>query len=119
MATTFLVFSGAVGYLAVALRVYESRAVVQVGLVGGTQQDSPIYIEPIENVIWRLNNDYAHADASLQTPRLIRVVKDNKAPNNITELVAEARSANQARQFLERVTKTLLAEHAQIQQLVL
>ncbi len=103
-------------YVANAQSIYESRAVFRVGSIGGTQNvsgDAPI--EPPAILVKRLKEDYGVGDARERhdLPRLESVSVD-KNSTELIELLARAHSADEAQDFLEKVSDKLLLEHRQL-----
>lgn len=100
-------------YLFASEPVYESRAVIQVGLVGGMQDISDdLAIEAGPLLVKRLEERYQVDDPNgrLPLPRIERVRRD-KNNGDVLEIVARAHSAQAAQGFLQGVVDTLLAEH--------
>ena len=109
-------------YVATAQSIYESRAVLRIGVIGGMEnvsRDKPISGDkPIEEptiLVKRLIEDYGIEDAQ-NRPKLPRLesVSVDKGSNELIEIVAQAYSPDEAQVFLSNVVETLLAEHEKL-----
>jgi hypothetical protein len=90
----------AVAYLSVAQPVFQSRAVVQVGRVGGS------LITPVPALVLALHERYQVGEPDRERPLLASVKGEGE---DALVLVAEADSAHEAQQFLEGILQTLFA----------
>jgi uncharacterized protein involved in exopolysaccharide biosynthesis len=99
----------AAAYVSLATKVYESRAMVQIGKVAG---------QPLDNgpqLASRLMNRYTPVNteqAKKQMPKLYAATPD-KADGSILTLEAQGRSPQEAQQYLQGVIQRLLAEDQQ------
>lgn len=108
-------FIAAAIYLANTQPVYESRALLRVGLIGAIEDVSGgQQIESTPILITRLTEDYGINDAQERPdfPRMESVSLDKSSPD-LVELIAQAHSPEQAYDFLQGVTNKLLDEHSQ------
>ena len=96
--------------------VYESRAVVQIGHVGGIGKEGGVTsVEPPGVLIERLNEEYRVNDVSegkREFP-LIANVALNKGQQDIVTITARAHSVEDAQRYLATVVGKVQREHAQ------
>ncbi|MBN4073782.1 hypothetical protein JYU18_00815 [bacterium AH-315-E07] len=93
--------------------VYESRAVLRVGLIGGMHNVSvDKSIEPSAILIKQMKEDYGIDDAQ-ERPKLPRLesVSVDKSSDELIGLVTQAHSPDEAQIFLKEVSEKLLAKH--------
>lgn len=96
--------------------VYESRAVLQIGQVGGVGKESgAMPVEPPGILVERLNEEYRVNDKSegeREFP-LIASVTLNKGQQNIVTITARAHSVDDAQRYLATVVGKVQREHEQ------
>lgn len=112
LVVTFAMIAAAV-YVTNQQPVYESSAVLRVGLIGGMQNvssDKPIESSVI--LIKQLKEDYGidNGQGRPDLPRLESVSVD-KSSDELIELIAQAHSPDEAQIFLKEVSEKLLAKH--------
>ena len=99
--------------------IYESRAVVLIGKVGGldnTNQSTSFAIEPASELVRRLTEFYQVKDASeqkIEPPFVNSITLNRKQGENIVELAVHDVTAQGAQAYLQAVLDKLLAEHDQ------
>jgi len=100
--------------------IYESRAVLSIGKVGALEnkdQRNSFVIEPVDELVRRLQELYKVNDASEanKAPPFVHSIKVNKKQGeNIVEFTARDFSAKGAQAYLNIVVQKLLSEHQQI-----
>ncbi len=107
--TVAVVFSLVGMWLLIAKPVYESRAVLGLGQVGS--------IESPQLVVQRLKEEYRVKDDSegeRPLPLLSAVKIMDKTLANGIELVVQAHSAEEARQFLDSIIGTMMQRHKRL-----
>lgn len=96
--------------------VYESRAVVQIGHVGGIGKEGAVTsIEPSGVLVERLNEEYRVNDKSegeREFP-LVASVAVNKGQQDIVTITARAHSVEEAQRYLATVVGKVQREHEQ------
>ena len=96
--------------------VYESRAVLQIGQVGGVgKEGGAMLVEPPGVLVERLNEEYRVNDKSegkREFP-LIASVTLNKGQQDIVTITARAHSINDAQRYLTTVIGKVQREHEQ------
>ena len=103
----------AVGYLAVAEPIYESKAVVQIGRIGQIDHTGKIkiaLIEPIEDstaLVERIERGHKIIDAQPDYPHI--KVSTNK--NDLIAINVKDRTKLGAKQYLEQAVNRLVSEH--------
>lgn len=96
--------------------VYESRAVVQIGHVGGIGKEGGITsVEPSGVLVERLNEEYRVNDTSegKRDFPLIANVALNKGQQDIVTITARAHSIEDAQRYLSTVVGKIQREHEQ------
>src|SRR5690625_271118 len=99
-----LVVLAALAYLFVAQPIFESRAVVQIGKVGGTP------ITSAAALALELKEHYRVGEPGRERPYLKSVKREG---DDALVLEAEAKSGSEAQQFLEQALRALLAAQEQ------
>jgi len=96
--------------------VYESRAVVQIGHVGGIGKEGAVTpVEPSGVLVERLNEEYRVNDASegkREFP-MVANVAINKGQQDIVTITARAHSVEDAQRYLATVVGKVQREHEQ------
>ena len=96
--------------------VYESRAVLQIGQVGGVgKEGGAMPVEPPGVLVERLNEEYRVNDKSEGKHEfpLIASVTLNKGQQNIVTITARAHSVDDAQRYLATVVGKVQREHEQ------
>lgn len=96
--------------------IYESRAVIQIGHVGGIGKEGTVTsVEPSGVLVERLNEEYRVNDASegkREFP-LVANVSINKGQPDIVTITARAHSVEEAQRYLSVVVGKIQREHEQ------
>lgn len=119
--TALVVVLAALIYLATTPRLYEARAVLQIGYLSaiGTGEDTKITNVSLESpatFVERLSEEHRLSDdkrVDRPYPR-IETVKSSKTQSDIVTITAHADSAAQAEGYLASVIKTIQRDHDQL-----